>query len=186
MPSPIDEPVTLAVYDPDWPRQFEQERDLIVGALGESTAAVDHIGSTAVRGLTAKPIVDILIGIDRPAQDGAVRAALLALRYEDLGEAGVPDRLYFRKRDPGRNYNAHVVQFGGDHWQNNLLLRDYLRTHPNEASHYQSVKTMAAHIAGDSLIEYSRLKETFVSELLQRARRSPRPPSPANTPDLDV
>ena len=169
MSSPIDEPITHAAYDPDWPRQFEQERGLIVGALGDSTAAVEHIGSTAVPGLTAKPIVDILIGIDRPAQDGAVAAVLLALRYEDLAEAGVPGRLYFRKRDPDSSYNAHVVQLGGDHWENNLLLRDYLRTHPNEASHYQLVKTKAARIAGHSLIDYSQLKEPFISELLRHA-----------------
>ncbi len=145
---------------------------MILRGLGEPKPTIEHFGSTAVPALLAKPVVDILIGIHQASQGEAVAAALDSLSYQDLGEAGVPGRIYFRKRIPNGAYNAHMVPIGGDLWRGNLLFRDYLRTHPNEASSYQAVKVAAVHTSGHSLIEYSGQKRAFISEVLRRARAS--------------
>ncbi|MFT4295609.1 MAG: GrpB family protein [Micropruina sp.] len=164
----VDEPVTVGEYDPAWPDRFAVERQRIVGAF--ANAKVEHIGSTAVPGLDAKPVIDILVGLTSHVPDRVTTAALSDLGYEPLGEAGVPGRLYFRHRSPSQSFNVHVVAHGGRLWCDNLALRDYLRRHPLEAAEYARVKRHAAEEAAVSLIRYSELKARTVESLLGRAR----------------
>jgi ribonuclease-3 len=156
----LEEPVNLQDYDPRWPEVAAEEAERLRAAV--PGAAVEHIGSTAVPGLAAKPIIDLLVGV--PALDLSLRLA----DYEACGEAGVPGRLYFRKRGPV-SFNAHVVVQGGELWQNALLLRDYLRSHPPEARRYLEGKR-GALAAGATLLRYSGAKSKLVEDLLARAR----------------
>jgi GrpB-like predicted nucleotidyltransferase (UPF0157 family) len=166
----VEESVEVVAYDPSWPERFERERRMVVDALGRAAVAVEHIGSTAVPGLDAKPIVDILVGVMGPPAADAVEPGLQALGYESLGEAGVSGRLTFRRRRPGDAFNVHVVEYGRDLWADNVLLRDFLRTHPEEASEYAQVKRRAAAAAPDSLLRYSDLKAGAIAALLEGAR----------------
>jgi ribonuclease-3 len=156
----LEEPVNLQDYDPRWPEVAAEEAERLRAAV--PGAAVEHIGSTAVPGLAAKPIIDLLVGV--PALDLSLRLA----DYEACGEAGVPGRLYFRKRGPV-SFNAHLVVQGGELWQNALLLRDYLRSHPPEARRYLEGKR-GALAAGATLLRYSGAKSKLVEDLLARAR----------------
>jgi len=164
----IDEPVHLEAYNPLWPQYFERERQRIADALRLNISRVEHIGSTAVSGLCAKPIVDIMVGTGAfpPREQVAIR--LSELGYQALGEAGVPGRLYFRRRDT-ISFNVHVVEWEGRHWKPNLALRDYLRAHPDEAARYGKAKVAAAQSGGTSLLQYSEAKSAVVSDLLSRA-----------------
>jgi GrpB-like predicted nucleotidyltransferase (UPF0157 family) len=139
------------------------------GGLGERAKAIEHIGSTSVPGLAAKPILDIMIGVAGELVAGLVDDALVRLGYDALGEAGVPGRLYFRKRGPV-SVNVHVVVFGGSHWHNNLAIRDYLRTHPEEVAEYAEHKRQVIAGGGSTLLAYSERKAGFVAALLERAR----------------
>lgn len=165
----IDESVTVREYDPRWPLAYAAERVRIVEALHGIDVTIEHIGSTSVPGLTAKPVVDILVGL-RLAGHDVIGAALERLGYEALGEAGVPGRLYFRMRDSPQPFNVHVVERGGALWRNNLVFRDFLRTHSEEATAYAQAKQVAAEAAPASLIEYSELKAQTVDSLLAKAR----------------
>lgn len=162
----VDEAVEIVESRPEWPALFAAEADALRRALGVS--AVEHIGSTAVPGLAAKPIIDIQVGVAGPPDANQVTAPLAALGYEGLGEAGVPGRLYFRRRGAAA-YNVHVVELGGSHWRANLAVRDYLRAHPYEAAEYAAQKRNALAAGAATLLAYSDHKAEFVSRLVQRA-----------------
>lgn len=158
----VDEPVSLAEHDTRWRALAMEEAARIRGALPE--ACVEHVGSTAVPGMVAKPVIDLLVG---------VRELPLSLRlpdYEAWGEAGVPGRLYFRKRGQSQAFNAQVVVQGGQLWQDALLLRDYLTAHPAEGTAYGAIKRAAVDGGAITLLRYAARKAPHVAALLDRAR----------------
>jgi GrpB-like predicted nucleotidyltransferase (UPF0157 family) len=164
----LDEPVHLEPYRQDWDELFRVERARLIASLGIPIAAIEHIGSTAVPGLSAKPIVDIMIGASRVPPPAAWSEALATLGYEALGEAGVPGRWYFRLRSmPFRN--AHVVEHDGAHWVKNLAFRNYLRRSPEAAREYALAKRAAIAAGATTLLAYSRAKRAVVEDLLDRA-----------------
>ena len=128
----IDEPISVIPYQPHWVNLFNQERQCLQENI--QSIVVQHIGSTAVPGLAAKLIIDIMVG----GKITDLMAGIKSLGYEYLGEAGVPGRLYFRKRKTYA-FNVHLVQCR-EIWTNNLLLRDYLRSHPESAKEYGQYK----------------------------------------------
>jgi ribonuclease-3 len=158
----LDETVSLAPADPRWSELAAEEAARLRAALPD--AEVEHIGSTAVPGLEAKPIIDLLVGVRELAN--GVRLP----DYEAMGEAGVAGRLYFRRRGPV-SFNAQVVEHGSPLWQDALLLRDYLRAHPQESERYAEQKRRAIASGATTLLRYSDEKAAMVGELLERARR---------------
>jgi GrpB-like predicted nucleotidyltransferase (UPF0157 family) len=160
-------------YDPEWPEQFEEEADALREALGPVVIEVEHIGSTAVPGLPAKPTVDIAVGVGALDDvDDEKIAAMEELDYVFRGEAGVPGRRYFRKGEAyPRDFHVSIVEWGGTLWNDYLLLRDYLRSHPHEGAAYVDAKRAAEQIVGtDDPIAYWEHKREFVESLLERAR----------------
>jgi GrpB-like predicted nucleotidyltransferase (UPF0157 family) len=162
----IDEPVHLSLYNPEWPVLFAAEAKRIVSVL-PTQVLVEHIGSTSVVGLLAKPIIDIMVGI-RLQDVNSVRRGLRALGYDDLGEAGVPGRLYFRRRVK-HAFNIHVVRYGGPIWRKNIALREYLREEAEAALVYAEVKRSAIESGATMLLSYSDYKREALGELITRA-----------------
>lgn len=162
-----EELITIHEYDPRWPALFAAERAEIANALGDMIA-IEHMGSTAVPGLEAKPIVDVIASVAQLALTESQLAALARVGYEYLGECGVPGRAYFRKREPS-SFNLHVVQYESSLWDHNLLFRDYLQAHPEEARRYGILKRKLARDAGHSLLVYSDRKSRFIARALARA-----------------
>jgi ribonuclease-3 len=162
----VDEPVSVVAHDARWRTLAAEELARIRGALPD--AEVAHVGSTAVPGMLAKPVIDLLVGLRE------LPAALRLPDYEAWGEAGIPGRLYFRKRNNGQAFNAQVVVQGGTLWQEALLLRDYLAAHPEEAAAYGALKRAALEKGANTLLRYAAEKAPAVSDLLDRARRWPR------------
>jgi GrpB-like predicted nucleotidyltransferase (UPF0157 family) len=166
-----DDAVEIAAYDSAWPAAYERERALITGALGDLVAAIEHIGSTAVPGLGAKAILDIMVGVRTLAEGDRCIRPLERLGYEYRGEAGVPERLYFRKLTDGlRTHHIHMVELGSDFWQRHLLFRDYLREHPDEARDYYELKVRLAERFGTDRLGYNEAKAAFIESALARAR----------------
>ncbi len=164
----LDEPITLAIYQADWPVRFVAEQQRLAVALGLPASQIEHIGSTAVPGLTAKPTLDLMLGWPSYPPPADLIAALVQLGYESLGEAGVPARHYLRLRT-GRSANLHVVLQHGPHWRNNLALRDYLRANPTACERYVQAKRAAVANGATTLLSYSAAKAQMVSELLAQA-----------------
>jgi ribonuclease-3 len=159
----VDEAVTLSEHDPRWPALAAEEMARIRGAFSE--ALVEHVGSTAVPGMVAKPIVDLLVGVRE------LPPSLRLPDYEAWGEVGVPGRLYFRKRQNGQAFNTQVVVQGGPLWRDALLLRDFLAAHPEEAAAYGARKREVLASGATTLLRYAARKAPAVAELLDRARR---------------
>ena len=164
-----DEPIDVVSARPEWMSQAQTLRTEVCEALGLTPARVEHIGSTAVPGLAAKPLIDLMVGCgenQRPAL--AERLADLA-GYEYLREFGAPGREYLRRRMAPPWSNVHVVELDGQLWSDNLIFRDFLRSHPDAALEYADAKRSAAEQTG-RLHAYSTAKSDTVRALLDRAR----------------
>jgi GrpB-like predicted nucleotidyltransferase (UPF0157 family) len=166
------EAVVVVDYDAAWPLRFEEERARIVAALGDVTegrVAVEHVGSTAVPGLAAKPVIDIVVGVrDLDVGERCV-GPLEAIGYEYRGEAGIPGRLYFRKGNP-RTHHVHMVRHGSELWERHVLFRDLLRERPAIAAEYGALKRELAVRYRTRRLEYTDAKTPFIEEALAEAR----------------
>ena len=168
----MDEPVEIADYDPEYEGRYRGERDRVRLGLATASLKFEHIGSTAVPGLAGKPIVDLMLGAS-PGVWAALeelRPRVVALGYEDLGEAGVPGRICFRKRTALRAFNLALVEHDGPLWRDNLAVRDYLRAHPEEAAAYAASKRAAIAGGATTLLAYSAAKGTALAALVDKAR----------------
>ncbi|HUK33472.1 MAG TPA: GrpB family protein [Vicinamibacterales bacterium] len=153
----------LADYDPGWPIAFEQERQRIRSAVGDIARGVEHYGSTAVEGLRAKPILDILLGVAALDDWIKCKAPLEDLGYDYAETAGVADHFVFgRGRDrTERTHLVHVVEFDGEAWRANLRFRDALRTNQVFRAEYLRVKERAIALAPEGRARYNDLKQSF-------------------------
>jgi len=161
----VDEPITVVSYRDEWAHAFKHEAPRLTAILGDEAIAVEHIGSTAVPGLDAKPVVDVMVGVDEIAATAKLAQRLTTHGYEDCG--GESERRYFRKRD-GQHFNVQVIEYDSPTWRANLLLREYLRADRGAASRYTEAKREAA-ITSPTLLAYSMLKRGIVEELLAEA-----------------
>ena len=159
--------VELREYDASWADRFEEERQRLAGVFGRRIVGIEHIGSTSVPGLSAKPIVDVLVGLRELEVSEAEIAEMERQGYEYLGEHGLPGRLFFRKAQ--RTHHVHVVEHGADHWERQLLFRDALRSDPEELRRYEAFKRNLA-AQGHPREVYTELKTPFIREVEARAR----------------
>ena len=157
--------VEVLDHDPAWAAWFADEAGEIRRALDDDDVTIEHFGSTAVPGLAAKPIVDILIGASDAGLSDSLLTAIRSLGYEYLGEdERRPGRHFFRRRGI-RSFNVSVVPAGGELWLQNVAIRDFLRGHPDWAARYAEVKHAAASASPESLLGYQDAKRAFVDEL---------------------
>jgi GrpB-like predicted nucleotidyltransferase (UPF0157 family) len=166
----LDEPIQIVDHDPRWFEEYRSDAAEIEIALAAWSPMLEHSGSTSVPGLAAKPIIDILVGLQQWPMPEGVPNALRPLGYEHLGEAGVPGREYFRRRRL-HGTNLAVVECKGRLWNENVLLRDYLRAHPTIAAGYARAKKEAWFNGARTLLAYSEAKAAKMTALLENARR---------------
>ena len=167
---PDEEPVVVVDHDPGWAGAAAEEAARVAGAL--DAVAVEHVGSTAVPGLAAKPVLDLLAGLPDAAIAPERVRAMEELGYECLGEFGLPGRIFFRKDTGGRRtHHVHAVEHGGEHWRRHLAVRDHLRANPQEVARYAEVKRAAAASASGR-DAYRRAKAEYVEELERWALRA--------------
>lgn len=163
--------VYLLPHDPHWADEFAREAALVAGALGPALVAIHHIGSTAVPGLAAKPIIDMLAVTDDLVAVDACAAMLEKLGYEAMGEFGLPARRYFRKNNPAgeRTHQIHAFEVGSPQIVRHLAFRDYLRVHPDAAEEYERLKRALAAVYLDDLGAYTDGKDAFIRNVEERA-----------------
>lgn len=160
--------VRVVPYDPAWAAAFAAERERILVVLGDLPAVVEHVGSTSVPGLAAKPILDIMVG--RPpagAPEPYVRA-LEGAGYVHRGANGIPGRDYFVRGDP-RTHHLHMVALGGEFWTRNLAFRDHLRRSPESAAAYAALKHDLAARHADDRETYTEGKTAFIDGVVRTA-----------------
>ena len=163
--------IEVVPYNQDWPRLFCIEAEQIAAALAGEMTAIHHIGSTAIPGIKAKPILDFLVEVRSIEAVGAFDEQMVALGYVPRGENGIPGRRYFTK-DTGqvRSHHVHVYQAGHPEIERHLDLRDYLRAHPQEAEAYSRLKEDLAEKFRHDSLGYTEGKTDFIREKNRRAR----------------
>jgi GrpB-like predicted nucleotidyltransferase (UPF0157 family) len=162
-------PVTIHEYDVAWPHVFETIRMRIAPALDGMAAAVEHVGSTAVPGLAAKPIIDIDVLLRNAAGLPLAITGLASLGYLHRGDLGVPGREAFRTPPGEFPHHLYVYPPENEQYRRHLVFRDYLRTHPEHANAYASLKRELAAKFRDDREAYNEAKTGFVAEILRRA-----------------
>lgn len=156
-----DRTVEIVRYDDTWASQFIAEKRLLYGALAPCLVDLHHIGSTAVPGLAAKPIVDMLAEVrDLDALDRR-SPSLAAAGYRAKGEFGVAGRRYFVKGEALHTHHLHAFRRGDAHVARHLAFRDYLRAHPNIAARYANLKREVAANCGNDIERYCAGKHDF-------------------------
>ncbi len=165
----LDEAVRVVDHDPVWAIRARSERDRLLEALGHELIAVEHVGSTAVRGVPARATLDLLGGVHGLPLSPAGRAALEHAGYEDCGTGGTPGRVYLRRRGRLR-VDLHLVAYDGPLWRDAIAFRDHLRRHPGDAERWGAVKRDAARAAPTSALRYADVRRLALDELLRRAR----------------
>ena len=166
----MSEQIVVVEYDPAWPRLFEEEKARILAVAGIYIQDIRHIGSTAVPGLGAKPIIDMMIGLMYLALVEKCVQPLESLGYKYRGEYGIPGRHFFHKKQDGlATHHIHMVEKGSDFWNRHLLFRNYLRTHPEDAHQYYLLKKKLADKFGSDHEGYTDAKAKFIEAILTRA-----------------
>lgn len=163
----------LVEYDPAWPQLFEAERARILLAIGQHVSAIEHVGSTSVPGLAARPTIDLLVALHHFSVADACVEPLARLGYGFRGEAGILQRYFFRKPDveswADRTHHIHLVQRDSPECRRMLLFCDYLRAHPEEARAYDALKRELAARYETNLLGYSEAKSEFITGVLAKA-----------------
>ncbi|MFL5605546.1 MAG: GrpB family protein [Gemmatimonadaceae bacterium] len=164
--------VRVVPYDPAWPDLYEAEVARLQPILLSHGVALrlEHTGSTAVPGLAAKPVLDILAGRHGDDERAAAIAALQAGGYVYRGEQGIAGRDFFRRGDP-RKYHVHLAAIGSSFWRDHRAFRDYLRAHPVAAAAYATLKQELAARYPRDRERYIDGKAAFVEQTLDAARR---------------
>jgi GrpB-like predicted nucleotidyltransferase (UPF0157 family) len=168
---PLDGPVLLAEYDLAWPERYAALARGICEALGDAVVLVEHVGSTAVPGLVAKPIIDIVLAVTDSADEAAYVAALEAAGY--ALRIREPDWCEHRVlKSAARDVNLHVFSTGCPEIERMLVFRDRLRTDPAERDHYATVKRALAARRWRHVQNYADAKTAVVDEIVARAYRA--------------
>ncbi|MDR6555628.1 GrpB family protein [Paenibacillus qinlingensis] len=162
-------PIAVVAYDPEWVLIFEQIRDFVLPAVSDLVIGIEHVGSTSVPGLAAKPIIDVDVVVKAPEHMRIAVQRLAALGYVHEGDLGVTGREAFIPPQSMMWHHLYVVPVDNLELKRHLLFRDYLRSHPEEATTYGELKHELAHRFRDDRGAYSLGKSEYVTGVLQRA-----------------
>jgi len=160
----------LVAYDPLWPAAFEDEKSRLVKPLGSIAKGIEHYDSTAVQGLCAKPILDIMVGISPLSEWERCKPALETLGYDYAEGAGVPGHYIFGRGRDGteRTHLVYVVEYKGESWRGSLAFRDALRRDARLRESYEQEKERAAAAVHGNRAAYNVQKGSFVAESTRR------------------
>jgi GrpB-like predicted nucleotidyltransferase (UPF0157 family) len=161
--------VMVVKHDPSWADEFRKERSRIIKTCGLAVVSVEHVGSTSVPGLAAKPIIDIAVGVKRLKDAKMLIKPLRKIgfnfyrisRYEIFLAKG-PDTL--------RTHYIHVVRYKGAKWKIDIGIRNYLRKHPKEVAKYAKLKRELANMYANDRYTYTAKKDAFIKSLIARVK----------------
>jgi GrpB-like predicted nucleotidyltransferase (UPF0157 family) len=160
--------IVIADYDPEWPARFDRESARVRGALGSTARSIQHIGSTAVPGLAAKPIIDVLVTVDAPDDDAVIVPAMESAGYE-LRVKEVGHRMF---RTPARDVHVHVWGADSSEVARYLDFRDQLRRSHHDRLAYEQLKRELATREWTDMNEYADAKGGLIATILSNAERN--------------
>lgn len=187
----VKEEVAIVPYDSCWPEMFEQERLHLLSCLPlELVRRIEHFGSTAIPGISAKPIVDILVEVTSLDETKNRIAPILEAQGYDYfwrpswGDDAPPFYAWFIKRDRNgnRTHHIHMVEPDFEHWDR-LLFRDYLIEHPDVAREYSELKEKLSDVLHRNRVAYTEAKTNFIMAITKKAKMYYREAQPTNSAD---
>jgi GrpB-like predicted nucleotidyltransferase (UPF0157 family) len=161
--------LVLSEYQDTWPRQFQQVAEQLLASVSLPGARLEHIGSTSVPGLCAKPVLDLLLGVSalEEAEVAIPALASAGFVYRPEHEVAIPDRRYFvRPEGQTLRVHLHAVLLGGLLWQQHLYFRDVLRQEPLLREQYAKLKRRLAVLHAQDKAAYTEAKAPFISQVL--------------------
>jgi GrpB-like predicted nucleotidyltransferase (UPF0157 family) len=161
--------VLVAPYSVEWQRLFAEERSRLLAAVGAYVQDVQHVGSTSIPGMAAKPIIDIGIAVRNFEEASVCVGPIEHLGYEYRGENGIPRRRYFERGNP-RTHHLHMNEMGSRAWTNQILFRDFLIQHAEIAQEYATIKMSLAQVYPSDRDAYLAAKAPFIERVLRLAR----------------
>lgn len=162
--------IMLAPFDPEWKNYFLEEKDRLLSSISDHVLAIEHIGSTSIPGLSAKPIIDIGISTESFEQGFACVPGLEALGYLYKGENGIANRHYFRTNADIVKFHIHMFPHKHPKLVDHLLFRDYLIAYPEEKNKYQQLKEELSQKYATQRELYTSSKSDFITGILEKAR----------------
>lgn len=162
---------TLAPHDPRWKDLYAAEASRLRAVFDDALVSTEHIGSTSIPDILAKPVIDIAAAAISLDVIDRLAPKMGAIGYEARGEHGIPGRRYFKKRgrekEPG--FHLHVFERGSDNLRRHLLFRDFLLAEPGVAADYSALKKKIVGQDGALPPDYSARKDAFIADILRRA-----------------
>lgn len=170
--------ILIAEYDCRWPAIYQREKQKILAVIRAKIQAIEHIGSTAVIGLAAKPVIDIMIAI----KDLSLTSQLIELlgdigyKYVPEYEVSLPERRFFHKGpqettgSPNRHFHMHIVEENSQFWITHILFRDYLVNHPNAIQEYADLKKKLSLASDGNIDDYCDGKSDFIKNIISLAK----------------
>lgn len=160
--------IRLTEYRKDWSEIFQVEAEFLKTIFGDEIISFEHFGSTAVYGMKAKPVIDMMCIVKDIKKVDLYNKQMANLDYDVVGEWGITGRRLFRKGGENRSHHVHFYQLDNPEIKRHLIFRDYLKSHPSEAANYSRFKEELAQ-RYDTTSQYSTAKKEFVSEMEQKA-----------------
>jgi GrpB-like predicted nucleotidyltransferase (UPF0157 family) len=165
-------PIELVDYDPAWPMKFEAEKQLLIACLRPWLfGPIEHVGSTPVPGLLAKPVIDIMVAVETLSASRDAIGAVEGLGYQYWPYKAELMHWLCKPSDEFRTHHLHLVPLGGPLWQTRLAFRDYLRRHPAAAAEYAALENELAAKYRDDREAYTEGKTAFILRIVERALR---------------
>lgn len=165
----MSNPVVIVAYDPSWPDAFASLRDRVAAALGDLPVAIEHVGSTSVPGLGAKPVIDLDVVLAATADVPEAIRRLATIGYIHQGDLGIAGREAFGAPQDTPAHHLYAVVQGIPAHRDHVLFRDYLRTHPEAVQAYDALKAANADRFRADRDAYQDAKQEFVEGIIRRA-----------------
>ncbi|MFS0638389.1 GrpB family protein [Mesobacillus foraminis] len=160
--------VRLTEFSENWAEMFQKEALFLKTIFGNEIIRFEHFGSTSVRGMKAKPVIDMMCMVKDIEKVDKMNEKMAKLGYDVAGEWGITGRRLYRKGGENRTHHIHFYQFDNPQIERHLIFRDYLRSHPEQVARYSRFKEDLAK-SFEHTSEYSPAKKTFVKEIEQQA-----------------
>ena len=162
--------VEVVSYNSNWKGMYKEESEKIKNILSDIIIDIHHIGSTAIPGIKAKPVIDILVEVKNIEAVDRYNNKMEELGYEVMGEYGIPKRRFFRKGGDKRTHHIHIFQVGNEEIERHIKFKEYLIAHPDKAREYSRLKEELANKYTYDVDNYTNRKSDFIKEIDRKVK----------------
>lgn len=163
--------IVVKPYNKKWKVKFKNGKNKLEKTFDDIIVEIHHIGSTAIPGIKAKPVIDIMVVVEDINKVDSYTEAMKALGYDPKGEFGIENRRFFQKGGNNRTHHVHIFQQGNKEIKRHLNFRDYMRAHPKQAQKYSRLKETLANKYSHNISKYIEGKNDFIAEIDNKAAK---------------